>query len=264
MENYYRRQALSTAKPLFPLALCLVLIWSGVSAQACNDELPEPEVASTTVNLKAYSAQYKTSARGLNLTLNRELTLTDAGQYTLTNGGSALIAGFEEESLFRVEGTRIIPKSYVYQGTGLMNRRREVQFTEGAKTLRSLYKEKWYELPYNGNLLDRMSQQEQLRLLLLNNPTPEEDVIITVVDGKRVKDYTLRFVAREMLRTALGEVETLHFERDHHKADRKSDTWVAPQWDYLMVKTVHLEDGKKVEAVIKTATMDGTSLGMTP
>lgn len=210
---------------------------------------------------KPYTAEYKTTARGLSLTLKRELKLDVDGVYTLTNGGSALVVGFTEEAKFRVEGNRIIPNSYVYQGSGLMNRRREIQFTEGADTLRSLYKDQWYDLPYTDNTLDRMSQQEQLRLLLLNDPTPGEDVVITVADKKRVKVYTLSYVGEETIKTPLGTVDTLHFRRIHDDPDRKSDTWIAPAWDFMMVKTIHIEDGKPIEGMITGARINGKKVG---
>ena len=103
-----------------------------------------------------------------------------------------------------------------------------------------------------------MSQQEQLRLFLLNDPTPKEDVAFRIADGKRVKDYQLVYVGEETLETPLGPVNTLHFERLHDDPDRKSDTWIAPELDYLMVKTVHIEDGKPVEVNLVSASIDGT------
>ena len=238
--------------------ICLLLgsVPSFAEDPAQNATLTEPNVAL----LKPYTASYKTSARGLTLTLNRELALGADGIYTLTNGGSALVVGFNEEASFQVRGNRIIPRFYIYQGTGLMSRRREVQFTEGADTLRSLYKDKWYTLPYTENTLDRMSQQEQLRLLLLDDPTPEENTSITVADKKRVKVYTLVYVGEETLETPLGNVDTLHFRRIHDNPDRKSDTWLAPAWDFMMVKTVHIEDGKPIEGMINSLSINGHSI----
>lgn len=209
------------------------------------------------VALKPYTAQYKTTSRGMKLTLNRELKIDENGQYTLTNGGKILVAGFHEIAVFRVEGTRVIPRSYVYQGTGLINRRREVHFTPGSDIIRSLYKDKWYELPYSDDTLDRMSQQEQLRLTLLNDPTPKEDVTFRVADKKRISEYQFVFIGEETIDTPLGPVATLHFERPHDSPDRKSDTWIAPAWDYMMVRTVHVEDGSAVEAMVTSVSIDG-------
>lgn len=210
--------------------------------------------------LTPYSAQYTTKTRGMSLTLNRQLKQDEEGNYTLTNGGKIIVFGFHEVSVFGVAGDRIIPRSYVYQGTGLVNRRREVHFTPGSETIRSLYKKEWYELPYSPGTLDRMSQQEQLRLMLINDSTPKEDVVLRIADGKRIKDYQLVYRGEETLQTPMGPVETLHFERLHDDADRKSDTWIAPGWDYLMVRTVHVEDGRPVEVNLVAADINGQTL----
>jgi hypothetical protein len=219
--------------------------------------LPVAALAGEVTQLSPYTAQYQTTARGIKLDLNRQLKRSADDTYTLTNGGKILVVGFHEVSVFRTEESRVVPKSYVYQGTGLINRRREVHFTPGSDTIRSLYKEQWYDLPYTDKTLDRMSQQEQLRLFLLNDPTPKEDINIRVADGKRVKDYRLVYVGEDTVDTPAGTVAALHFERIHDDPDRKSDLWMAPAWDYLMVKTVHIEDGKPVEVLLTGGSIDG-------
>jgi hypothetical protein len=132
-----------------------------------------------------------------------------------------------------------------------------VHFTPGSDTIRSLYKGDWYDLPYKDETLDRMSQLEQLRLTLLNDPTPKEDISVRIADGRKIKDYKLLFRGEETVQTAMGPVETLHFERIHDDPERKSNTWVAPSLDYLMVKTVHVEDGQPVEVILTSATIEG-------
>ena len=87
-----------------------------------------------------------------------------------------------------------------------------------------------------------MSQQEQLRLLLLNDATPRDDIRLRVADGRKVKDYALRYNGEAILDTPMGPVVTLHFEREHDDPERRSAIWVAPEWDYLMVRTVHVVD----------------------
>lgn len=216
-----------------------------------------PQFASADTELRPYKAEYDTSALGMHLTLHRELKSDGGGGYTLTNGGKILVVGFHEVAAFRVEGDEIIPKSYVYRGTGLINRRREVHFTPGSDTVRSLYKGEWYELPNKKGTLDRLSQQEHLRLLMLTDPNPRDDLVITVADGRKVKEYQIEYIGEEVVETALGPVKTLHFERLHDDPDRSSEIWVAPAWDYLMVKTVHVEDDKPVEVILTKASIDG-------
>jgi hypothetical protein len=150
------------------------------------------------------------------------------------------------------------PKSYVYQLSGPISRRREVHFDPDSDVIRSLYKKTWYELPKTPETLDRMSQQEQLRLTLLNDPTPREDMRFRVADGRKVKDYRLIYRGEERIETPMGWVDTLHFERAHDDPERESNVWIAPAWDYLMVRTVHVDDGTTTQADLISASIDGT------
>jgi hypothetical protein len=264
MASFFQRQDCATRQTTRALLTVIALVLSSASqaetgASAGDPNAPTGDQASSA-GLQPYKASYKTTARGMNITLNRELKRDSNDKWVLTNGGKMLVVGFHEQSVFTVDGDRVVPDSYVYQGTGLINRRREVHFTPGADTIRSLYKKQWYELPYQADTLDRMSQQEQLRLVLINADNPQLDVTLKVADAKRVKDYHLKFIGEEVLQTAVGSVATLRFERVHEDGDRTSEFWVAPAWDYLMVKTLHVEDDKPVEAILTSATIGGKAV----
>ncbi len=211
--------------------------------------------------LRPYTAQYKTTARGFDLSITRTLKAEDNDHFVLTNGGKMLVVGFQEISVFRVEDDRIRSISYVYQGTGLVSRRQELHFEPEQGRINSLYKEKWYELPYTDTTLDRMNQVEQLRLALLSDHATARDITLRVADGKRVKDSHLLLIGKETLQTPMGPVDTVHYERLHETAKRKSDLWFAPAWDYLMVRTVHIEDGDPVEMMLTDAAIAGEPVG---
>jgi hypothetical protein len=214
--------------------------------------------AGEEVALSPYTASYRTSMRGLKIDTERELKREQQGRFTLVENGKNMIANLQQVGVFEVEGSRVVPRSFVYQlSAPLLKRRREVHFKPGAGTIRSLYKGEWYELPYSEDTLDRFSQQEQLRLYLLNNPSLEDNIRFRVADGKRIKEYEFMFRGEEVIETPLGSVNTLHFERSHSDPDRRSETWIAPDWDYLMVRAVHVEDGAPGEAVITSASIDG-------
>lgn len=257
MVSRYRQPALNISRsradrlllPLFVLLITVAL----PPAQAAEGARP---------TLQPYTAEYQTTARGFDLSITRKLEADRSGQFVLTNGGKILVVGFHEISVFRVEGGNILPISYVYQGTGLVNRRRELHFRTDPGTISSLYKDKWYDLPYTAATLDRMNQVEQLRLALLRNPDAAGDITLRVADGKRVKDSHLVLVAEELLPTPMGPVDTLHYRRLHDSADRKSDIWLAPRWDYLMVKTVHMEGGDPVEMLLTSAVLGGEEIGL--
>jgi len=232
------------------LALAHVGAHSTVNAQAQSS----PPVGA----LQPYEAVYKTATSGLSIKVHRSLTVEDNGECRLVSEGRLLVAGISEVSVFGLDGDRVRPRSYIYQLSGPISRRREVHFDAGSEVVRSLYKKEWYELPKTPDTLDRMSQQEQLRLTLLNDPTPRQDMSFTVADGRKVKDYQLFYRGEERIETPMGWVDTLHFERSHDDPERTSDVWIAPEWDYLMVRTVHVDDGKTTKADLISASIDGT------
>lgn len=241
-------------RALVRLATGLVLAHAGVHSTVHAEAESSPPAEA----LQPYEAVYKTATSGLSIKLRRSLTVEDDGECRLVSEGKLLVAGISEVSVFGLDGDRVRPRTYIYQLSGPISRRREVHFDAGSEVVRSLYKKKWYELPKTPDTLDRMSQQEQLRLTLLNDPTPRQDMSFTVADGRKVKDYRLLYRGEERIETPMGWVDTLHFERSHDDPERTSDVWIAPDWDYLMVRTVHVDDGKTTKADLISASIDGT------
>ena len=98
------------------------LSWGGLvlSLLACASWANQSEPtavadAQAPPGLKPYTAEYTTTARGMSLSLTRELKRDKNDNYTLTNGGKMLVVGFHEVSVFRLQADQISPKSYVYQ-----------------------------------------------------------------------------------------------------------------------------------------------------
>ncbi|WP_439106965.1 DUF3108 domain-containing protein [Congregibacter sp.] len=240
-------------------ALLLVVFSLSFSSARAQDDQSTTR-AQTHRTLTPYDAVYKTSTSGLSIKLRRSLSMDDNGDCRLTSEGKLLVAGISEVSVFTLDDEHIQPRSYVYQLSGPVSRRREVHFDKDSDVIRSLYKKEWYELPKTGDTLDRMSQQEQLRLSLLNDPTPREDILFHVADGRKVKEYRLVYQGEERLETPMGWVNTLHFERDHDDPDRQSGVWIAPDWDYLMVRTVHVDNGKTTIANLISADIAGSAV----
>ena len=252
MVSRYRRPALTTPKKRAER----LFLWL-IAALISSVVLPATAAGRQASALKPYTAEYKTTARGFDLSVTRKLEADDNNHFILTNGGKILVVGFHEISVFRVEDEEIRSISYIYQGTGLVSRRQELHFNAEPGKITSLYKDQWYDLPHNDSTLDRMNQMEQLRLELLQDPANVGDITLRIADGKRLKDSQLVLIGEETQHTPLGPVATLHYERLHDDPDRKSDIWLAPQWDYLMVRMVHIEGGDPVEMMLTGATLDG-------
>ncbi len=218
------------------------------------------EVARHTAELKPYQARYHTKAMGLGMTLKRSLS-SESGIYTLKNTGKIFVVGISEQAHFTVEAGVIQGIDFVYKLTGIVKRRREVQFDPEQGVIRSLKKTAWTEHSWQPEILDRLSQQEALRLALMNAEAPPKLLEFTVIDGARVRTRQLEWVANEKLATEVGELDTVHYRQIREDAEnRASDIWLATDFDYLMVRTRHIEDGSPIEITLIDAVLDDSAV----
>lgn len=194
--------------------------------------------------LPTYRAEYKSEVSGMDVTLTRTLTEKD-GRYQLNQSGQkTFLIKLSEDAKFSVEDGRVVGDHFVYQLSGITKRRREVIFDKEAGVIRSLRKKEWTDHPWTDDVLDRLSLQEQWRLILLNADTPPELVALSVVDGERIKPKEFELIETVMIDTAVGTLNTVHYrERRDDPEKRRSDTWLAVDHTYLMVRTEHVEDG---------------------
>jgi hypothetical protein len=253
--------AATLMRALFALVLAVVMPATVASEQTT------PETVFTLIEsaeqappaLSPYAARYTTKAMGLNMTLRRTLKQED-GYYTLRNAGKVLVASLEEEATFTLDGGRIRGDKFTYKLGGIVRRQRAVEFDPEAGTIRSLKKKEWTEHPWSPEVLDRLSQQEQLRLALMVADEPPESLSFQVIDGPRIKLRTLELVGEEPLETEAGELKTLHYRQVEDDDDRSSDIWLAVDHDYLMVRTLHVEKGTDIEIKLVNAEIDGVPI----
>ena len=219
------------------------------------------EPASADNALSLYTAEYKTKVAGLSVTLTRTLTEKD-GRYHLSQGGKkAFMVKLSENSRFSVDGDQIVGEQFVYQMSGISNRRREVLFDEEAGTIRSLRKEEWTEHPWSPDVLDRLSQQEQMRLKLLLAETPPARISLSIVDGPKIKLKHFDLIETAVLETPVGALNTVHYRLIHDEPDeRSSDSWLAVDHDFLMVRTEHVEKGSETVIQLESAAVEGQAV----
>ena len=207
--------------------------------------------------LSLYEAAYTTKVIGLSVTLDRSLT-RDGDRYHLSQAGETFLLSLRENSHFTLEGEQIIGEDFVYQLGGVYNRRREVQFDPSNNIIRSLKKKEWTEHPWSPMVLDRLSQQEQLRLKLLLADTPPERISLSIIDGPRIKLKHFDLVGTATLDTSVGTLNTVQYTlRRDDPSERSSDAWLAMDHDFLMVRTEHVEDGSKTVIEIQSASVEG-------
>ena len=237
-----------------PCLLVLYALLTGPMA-AKIEAASVPEGALNPI-LRPYVARYKTRAFGLSMNLTRSLKVEE-GLYTLEQTGKNLLLSITEVAEFSVQHDQVVGENFRYQMKSLKNRERRVEFLPEKQLIRSLRDGVWTEHAWRPEILDRLSQQVQIRLALNAASAPLKDIKIQVIDGPRVREKHFVLVGEEMLETELGTLQTLHYQQQRdNRSKRKSDVWLAPSLDYLNVLTIHLEKGKEIEVALEAVTFE--------
>lgn len=234
-----------------PTSLVIRLLGIVFSLQlTCVTSAAESDAAEPTLPLRPFEAVYKTSALGMTLDLTRSLTLTD-DTYTLASSGKNFLIKMDETAKFRVSNGRIEGVKFDSTVKSLRTNNRSVRFDKASGTIDSMKRGDWTQHPWESDVLDRFSQQQQLRLTLIDAEKPPEILEFRVVDGPKVSKKRWQRQPDEVIETPLGQISTIKYRAVHTNPDKRaSEIWLAPALDYLMVKTLHVERSSTVKVSI--------------
>lgn len=156
-----------------------------------------------------------------------------------------------ERSQFIVENNKLKPQRYDFKteekGRKIVGL---VEFDWAAQQIhKSIYQgaEKDEALPENA--LDRITYTLQLRQDLKRGTGP---FTYTVVEPRKIKHYTFNVVGEEKINTPMGEFKTIKLEHVSDNGERRTQIWLAKEFDYLLVRLTQIRKGKlESEALLK-------------
>ena len=116
-----------------------------------------------------------------------------------------------------------------------------------------------YQLQLRNDLKTNM---ESLDEKPVSNASPlKNSLSYKVMSRGRIKDYQFEILGEEVINTSLGEIPTLKVQRIRKDAKRQTIFWLAPAWNYLMVKISQQEKGgEHYEMLLDTASIDGNPI----
>ena len=191
---------------------------------------------------------------GMTLDLTRSLT-RNGDDYRLESSGKNFLIKMKESADFRLTDSGIEGVRFDSKVKTLKSNNRSVEFDKELGVIKSMKRGEWSEHPLEPGVLDQFSQQQQLRLTLMQTDTPPETLQFRVIDGAKISDKSWQRLPNETLQTPLGNIEAVHYRAVHkNPKKRASEIWLAPNLDYLMVRTKHVERGATIEVAIKSLT----------
>jgi len=202
-------------------------------------------------DLRPYEAVYKTKLKGFNVNVKRRLQVQDS-TITVSYDAKQLMLSVHESSILSDQGDCVLrPTKYVHKRRGLSHEHdKDLIFNWTDNTVLDLLKPERTPLPLENPSYDKLSYQTQMRLDLICNPDLHH-VEYAVTNGIRNRKYAFHRLGEEILNTPLGNLRTIKFEREGGDDERQVFVWLAPDWEYLLVRLDQIkEPGAKVERLI--------------
>jgi hypothetical protein len=126
--------------------------------------------------------------------------------------------------------------------------KRAVDFDWDAKLVKLTDGEHVETLPLPDNTYD----QTTFTYAFAFRPPGEEIAPIHLTDGRKLSDYKYKILGKEKLKTPIGELETVHFQKVQEADDKRGfEVWLAVSHHYLPVQIRFIEkDGTVLDSTV--------------
>lgn len=155
------------------------------------------------------------------------------------------VASASQNSSFSLSGDRVIPSSAntTYKVFGI-GRTHKLAFNPSSKQVVSTYKGNSKTLKMNQQAFDDLSLEIQIRQDLLNGKFTGN---YYMVKKDKIEKTPFRKSGSTKITVPAGTFDTVRVDRIHDDNSRSTSFWLAPSLDYLPVKVVQVNDGKKMD-----------------
>ena len=179
----------------------------------------------------------------MNLGVGRDVLEHDGKQYSIISETKTVgLAAFlyklnirrESRGLITLGGLR--PSHFEEDRT--RKPKRAVDFDWDAKLIKLTDGANVQTLPLPDNTFDQTS----FAYAFAFRPPSDEILSVFLTDGRKLSDYKYQIIGREELKTALGDLETVHFQKEQEADDKRGfEVWLSVQHHYLPVRIRFIE-----------------------
>ncbi len=226
------------------------------NTQASNIEAGYIQTGNTEGQIKSYHASYQLYWNGLAVGLSDHIVKELGANHFWAQSHSfpkLSFLPFEdfEQGEFIQHNKEFRPIHYIYRSRS--NRKRlEGKLTfdwQHLKVIKESKEEPEAEALIPLDAKDKITFFFQLRETLRAGG---KEFQYTIIEPKKVSHWHMEIIGEETLQTPLGKFNTIKLENRLDKGDRITQFWVAKELDYILVKLVQYQKGKKrAEAMIK-------------
>lgn len=197
------------------------------------------------IELPYYEAKYKFESDEINISGVREFKKNSEG-YEIKFQASNLFAGMSFSSLFDIEDSKVIPKSYdVKIRPKLLNRDQFIEFDYINNEILSKGSNSWSEsLKKNILITDPLNVQIVIRTLIKQN---KKRFSINIVDMQKggYKKYDFEVLGNEKCIFNEEELNCVVLQRSREKSNRKVTYYLMEKYEYMFLKIIDLNPERK-------------------
>ncbi|MGJ8687162.1 MAG: DUF3108 domain-containing protein [Spongiibacteraceae bacterium] len=283
MANHFRKMAQNT--PLTKSVCCLLVFLSSqlyaggdspassyqLSA-ATSKHLAPPQLASTPspntyphatkhqkqTALLPYEASYQIKHDNLSTNGSRQLQ-HQGDDWLLSQRANILFLKVEEHSTIEQYKNTLRPRNYRYENSVSKKQQQNINFDWPRKVVSDRQARKPWSKPLRDATYDQLSGQLALRQQLISGASADT-FSQTIVKKGKFKTYQFENMGEEFIDSPLGKVRTVKLRR--YRAERDSETfiWLAPAWNYLIVRMRQEDEDGLFSLELLRATLDGKPL----
>ena len=197
------------------------------------------------IELPYYEAKYRFESDEINITGVREFRKNSEG-YEIKFQASNLFAGMSFSSIFDIEDSKVIPKSYdVKIRPKLLNRDQFIEFDYINNEILSKGSNSWSEsLKKNILIMDPLNVQIVIRTLIKQN---KKRFSINIIDMQKggYKEYDFEVLGNEKCIFNEEELNCLVLQRSREKSNRKVTYYLMEKYDYMFLKIIDINPERK-------------------
>lgn len=197
------------------------------------------------IELPYYEAKYKFESDEINITGVREFKKNSEG-YEIKFQASNLFAGMSFSSLFDLEDSKVIPKSYdVKIRPKLLNRDQFIEFDYINNEILSKGSNSWSEsLKKNILIVDPLNVQIMIRTLIKQN---KKRFTINIVDMQKggYKEYDFEVLGNEKCIFNEEELNCVVLQRSRDESNRKVTYYLMEKYEYMFLKIIDISPERK-------------------
>ena len=199
---------------------------------------------------------YRANVAGMDIgTLNRQLQASGNGMYKVTSetraqGIAAMLMNdtYREQSEFKIDNGMIYPLRY-HQAPDKKPEKARIATFDWDKKKVSLNNDRIYDI--------KPGVQDPASFLfywMLSPPVQGQEGKISLVDGKRMKQYQYNIIGEEKLASLWGEINTLQIERrDNDDPEKILRLWLAVDRNHVPVKLENVRPNYKMTFTLEKA-----------